>query len=284
MTTAIIIPAFNGLEYLKQNLPRLKDQKNTEIIIVDDASTDGTSEFITQKYPKIHLITNAKNTGFTKAVNIGVRASSADIIFLLNQDVVVKPNLVKMALPYFKVNPQLFAVTFNEGKFGYADVRFSRGFIHFSNHQSSSAHASFWASGGSCAFRKSAWDKLGGFDTVFSPGYFEDLDLGWRARKQGWEIIWTPEITVDHIHETAFKKAYSATDLQRIKDRNYLLCQWKNLDTVNLYTHVVALIFRCLTRPGFIIPTSMALNHLIPVVSYRRKHNKLLSDSQVFNV
>ena len=281
MTTAIVIPAFNGLPFLQSNLPAVLALKADEVIVVDDASTDGTGEFIRNTYPQIHLITNSSNRRFPKSVNTGFNSASADVIILLNQDVRPDKNLLSAVLPLF-ADSKVFAVSFNEGKYGRAKVDFTAGFLQYTSQKSKTIGISFWASGGSAAFRKSAWDKLGGFDTVFSPGYHEDLDIGWRARKNGYQILWCPDAKVDHARETAFNKAFSQEFLQRIKDRNYLICQWKNLDCGNLMTHLLAVFGRCLKSPGYFIPVFMAKLHWPGIIYYRLSHRHLLPDSTVF--
>lgn len=282
MTTAVVIPAYNGLEYLKINLPAVLRLKSDQVIIVDDASTDNTGEFITSTYPEIKLITNPENLRFPKSVNIGFKAAEADVIILLNQDVTPHPDIITKVRKYFD-DPKLFAVSFNEGKFGYAKVQFTKGFLQYTSQRSDSAHSSFWASGGSSAVKKIIWDQLGGFDPVFSPGYHEDLDISWRARKRGYKILWLPDARVEHQRETAFNKAFDAKHLQLIKDRNYLVCQWKNLSSGNLCLHFLAVLMRCLKHPGYLIPVAMAKWHLLSIISYRLTSKNLQSDNQIFN-
>ena len=283
MTTAVVIPAYNGLVYLQANLPAVLDLKADEVIVVDDASTDKTSEFIRNSYPDIHLITNVSNRRFPKSVNIGFSSTSADVIFLLNQDTRPDMGLIKSVIPYFKKNPKMFAVTFNEGRLGWAKVEFVRGWLQYTSQISKSPHASFWASGGSAAFSKTLWDKLGGFDPVFSPGYHEDLDIGWRARKHGLEILWLPRAKVEHEREATFSKTFSVTELQHIKERNYLICHWKNLGRKYLWLHVLGLTRRCLLHPGFINPLFMAIQSLPAILRYRHSAKNLLSDTEVFH-
>ena len=95
MTTSIVIPVFNGEEFLKANLPAVISLAADEIIIVDDASTDGSAEFIAQSFPQIKLIRHSRNCRFPITVNNGFSHATGDIIFLLNQDVNPQPDLIK---------------------------------------------------------------------------------------------------------------------------------------------------------------------------------------------
>mgnify|MGYP001599531231 FL=1 len=259
MTSSIVIPVFNGEEFLKANLPAVISLAADEIIIVNDASTDGSAEFIAQSFPQIKLIRHSRNCRFPISVNDGFSHATGDIIFLLNQDVNPQPDLIKKTLPHF-ADPKVFAVTFSEQNRAWAKGEFKNGFLEFTNGpRDNKIHESLWASGGSAAFRKDLWDKFGGFDPIFTPGYFEDLDLGWQARRAGYKIIWDPKCSVQHLAETAFNKAFSPQKLRYIKERNYLLAHWKNLTGKQLREHTHFLFLRILRHPGFIIPTLWAL-------------------------
>ena len=98
-----------------------------------------------------------------------------------------------------------------------------------------------------------------GFDPIFSPGYYEDLDLGLRAKKVGYKTIWDPKCEVDHLTEGTFPKSFSSKKLQYIKERNYLIAVWKNIDQNLWGTHVLSLIKRIIKGPGYLVPVCMAI-------------------------
>lgn len=256
---SVVIPAYNGQEYLQANLPAVVALGADEVIIVDDASSDGTVDFITRKYPRIKLVRHEINQRFPISVNNGTAYASGEIIFLLNQDVKPNKDLIKNTLPHF-ADPQIFAVTFSEQGRSWAKGEFKNGFLEFTNGpRDNKIHESLWASGGSAAFRKDLWDKLGGFDPIFSPGYFEDFDLGWRARRAGYKILWDPKCRVDHVTESSFNQAFDPIKLRRIKERNYLLAHWNNLRGWQWIQHIFYLKLRLIKHPGYIIPVGMAL-------------------------
>lgn len=258
MTTSVVIPAYNGQKFLEANLPSVMALGAEEIIVVDDASIEPVS------FPKVKTIHHPKNLGFPISVNEGFAAAIGDIVILLNQDVKPDKNLLKYTLPHF-ADPKIFAVTFNEQGRSWAKAEIKNGFLEFTNGPlDHNIHSSFWASGGSAAFRKSYWDALGGFDPRFSPGYYEDLDISWRASNRGYDIIWDPKAKVEHITpESTFNKTYPKKSLQLIKDRNYLLCHWKNLSRRDIPAHISSLLKRLLSHPGYLIPTLMALSKII---------------------
>lgn len=259
MTTSIVIPAFNGLEFLRQNLPLVSRLGADEIIVVDDASTDGSADLVAQKYPQVKLIRNSINRRFPITVNTGFSHAQGEIIILINQDVKPDKNLIKHVLPHF-VDPKIFAVTFNENGRSWAAGGWQNGLLEFTNGKlDNRLHESLWPSGGSAAYRHDTWNHLGGFDPIFTPGYFEDLDLGLRARNAGYKIIWDPKCRVDHLTETAFNKAFSPRRLRYIKERNYLIANWKNLPSGMWTAHTTSLIKRIVKNPGYLVPVLWAL-------------------------
>ncbi len=259
MTTSVVIPVYNGENYLQDNLPFVNRIDVDEIVIVDDASTDGSAEFIAENYPAIKLVRHQVNLRFPISINDGFKNATGDIVFLLNQDLKPQKDLVKNTVRHFN-NPDVFAVTFNENGRSWADGKWVDGMLEFTNGKlDNQLHDSLWPSGGSSAIRHDLWNKLGGFDPIFTPGYFEDLDLGLRAHKAGYKIIWDPKCRVDHLTEGTFPKSFGAKKLQYIKERNYLIAVWKNIDNKLWPAHIFSLIKRIIVGPGYLIPVLWAI-------------------------
>lgn len=274
MKTSVVIPNWNGKELLRKNLPAVLEGGFDEIIVVDDGSTDDSVEYLkslqTTDY-RLRLIFNKGNLGFGKSVNRGVEATSADIVFLLNTDVRPEGDVVSPVLRHFK-DPKVFGVSLNEGKFGWARPKIENGFVgHEPGGKTNKPHATFWVSGGSGVFRKSMWDELGGLDTVYSPFYWEDVDLSFRALKKGWKLIWEPAVKVEHEHEaTINKKFFSPRYLNYIKERNQLLFHWKNLEIGWIVKyHLLGVVKRFIRHPGYAVPLLLAAIKF-PTVFLRR--------------
>jgi len=242
--TSIIIPNFNGLENLKKNLPSVlrlaKNKLVVEIIIVDDASTDSSVPFINQLAKKktvIKLIKNQKNLGFGPTVNKGVKKAKGEIVILFNTDVVPQGNILKYVLPYFQ-KKDTFAVSFLErtkmnGKaelHGRGRGELKKGFFfHQKYPEYQTSGYSLWAVGGAAAFDKKKWLKLDGFDEIFAPFYWEDVDLGFRAWLKGFKIYFEPKAVVWHHHpKGSIKTHYSDSFIKAISYRNQFLFFWKH--------------------------------------------------------
>jgi len=289
---SIVIPNWNGRELLEKNLPSVIKASNypgnriTEIIVVDDKSADDSVSYLQKEYAdKIKLIKHTKNRGFSCAINTGVRAAKGDIVVSLNTDVSPKENFLKSVLSLFR-DPDVFAVSFHEP--GRSSVRgvFKDGFIvHEPNKEGDIVQDTFWVNGGTGAYRRSVWIALGGMDEkLLSPLYWEDVDLGYRALKRGYRLLWDPNSIVHHESESTTKKLPKKY-LQRIQERNHLLFIWKNLTSQNLLRrHLAGLIKRIVTGPGYIRIVFMALSKFGVLLKQRAREKKeaRISDEAIF--
>lgn len=283
-TVDVVIPNFNGRKMLEKHLPsvlRFTKPLNS-LIVVDDCSIDDSSSFLREKYPSVKLLKNPTNLGFTKSVNIGVQSSDADFVVLLNTDVVPKLNYLENALEYLS-SDGIFAVTFNEQNSSWPDVSWSAGKFAFCiGGDKTKARYSAWFSGGSSIVNRRAWVKLDGFDPVFSPGYWEDIDLGWRAWKSGYKIIWDPKSKVEHQHESTFS-TLKPSYINTIRQRNELLFTWKHfIDRNYSIDHIRFLAKYTFTHPGYarIITAAIAKMRQLR----HNDHSSILSNIQILNI
>lgn len=282
MKTSIIIPWFNTDELVNKNLPVVlvaaKNPANNiaEVIVVDDGSKDKSADEIKKIFPEIKLIRHKVNRGFSAAVNTGVRAAKGQLICLLNSDVLPEINFLENISKDFE-NPGVFAVSLNEkGELGWAKGYFKNGFVeHESGGKSENSHRTFWVSGGSGVFRRETWITLGGMDEkLYSPYYWEDLDICYRAMKRGYELLWEPMALVSHEHETTIKKLPGGR-VQNIQERNQLLFIWKNMTSGQLTRrHIAGLLRRLVRHPGYIKIVFMALGKIGLVLRRRFREAK----------
>jgi len=242
MNVSVVIPNYNGEEILGKNLPKvLEAAKDAEIIVVDDASVDGSLRVLNNFKTKIRVVKNEKNLGFSSTVNKGVREAKGEIVILLNTDVAPEKNFLAPLLSHFK-DDSVFAVgcldksieknsTVLRGRgVGY----WKRGFLIHSRGEVDKA-STLWVSGGSGAFRKSIWGKLNGFNELYNPFYWEDIDLSYRAVKSGCKIIFESESVVIHEHEEgAVKERFPSSEIKAIAYRNQFIFVWKNATDLDL--------------------------------------------------
>jgi len=292
MKASIIIPNLNGESLLAKNLPyvvRAMENINNnilEIIVVDDGSCDGSVKLLKEKFPQVKLIKHKVNRGFSASINTGVRGSLGDLLVLLNTDVIPNEDFLIKVFPHYE-NPKMFAVSLHEKGYGWAKGGFKEGFIQISQGtEDTNFHESFFVSGGSGVFRRKIWMELGGMDEeLLSPFYWEDLDISYRALKRGYLVGWEPEAYVIHNHESTMAKL-SKKYVSRVKERNQLLCLWKNIVSKNLIRkHLIGLFARIARHPGYLRILLMALGRL--KIALRKKKREIkeskVSDEAIFS-
>lgn len=257
MKISVIVTNWNGQKLLQKNLAQIikASPQAQEIIVSDDASQDQSLAVVKKlqkKYPKLKLISHHKNLGFAKNSNLAVKKAKGDLIVFLNNDIFPSKNYIKACLPHFK-NLKIFGVGFAEKENkNFGQIFWKEGYLQYQPGRSKTTHISAWLSGGSSIIRKSIFEKLGGFDPIYKPFYSEDLDLGYRAWKSGYQLLWEPKALVSHCHQTTTKK-FPKRFLDYIKERNRLLAVYRNItDPQLLRLNRLALVGRVIFGPNYI--------------------------------
>lgn len=278
----IVIPSFNGKYLLEKHLPKILGNSDylNKIIIVDNGSDDDTVEWLKENYPEIEIIRNKTNLGFTKAINQGVAISTAEFLVLLNNDVRPEKGYLMNSIRFFE-DEKVFAVSFNETKSSWPDVSWKDGKLQFTRGEDKTEpRYSTWASGGSAIFRRSIWDKLGGMNEIYAPFYWEDIDIGYRAWKAGFKVIWDNLAIVHHEHESTSNK-FNQKYVNQIRQRNELLFTWINIkDRDFLSSHRQFLFSHILKHLGYLKVLIVAL---FRYPQNKQKSNFILSDKEVLS-
>lgn len=244
---SVIIPTYKNRELflnnLKHNLPFLK---GCEVIVVnDDPSESLKKNLITFK--NVILIENTENLGFGMSVNQGVKNTKGSYLLLLNNDVLLSDNSYLNSFKHFENDPNLFAVSFSQEEkdgtiVGKNAIFWKNGFFHHKRVIDNHFGNNGWAEAGSCLIDKKKFLELKGFDPAYSPFYWEDVDLSYRATKKGWKILFDPQIKVIHHHESTISKYYSREKIKTIAFRNQLIFTWKNINNIKtILEHLINL-------------------------------------------
>jgi histidinol-phosphate aminotransferase len=200
LRVSVVIAARNAGAYLFKSLQSLyqSSYKNVEVVVVDDCSTDESRQ-IAARFP-CRLIPLAERCGPGKARNIGVDASSGEIIFFTDADVMVCPGTIEQVANFFNANPDIDAVLgcYTKEIPGHDFVSNYKNLLHHFVHQRSAGPvAGFFTACG--AIRRGAFEKVGGFDESVADCSLEDLELGMRLHRRGGKIALHPEIQVTHL-------------------------------------------------------------------------------------
>jgi len=252
---SVIIPVYKNNQVFLNNLKKnLKFFDDCEILIVnDDPEKSIKKQIIAFKNKNIFLIENKNNIGFGQSVNTGAKHAKGDYLFLLNTDVILNDKSYLHALKHFNKNHDLFAVSFAQIErdkkiVGKNIIYFKDGLFCHRKANDLNFGLNAWAEGGACLIDKKKFNYLGGFDNLYSPFYWEDVDLSYRAWKAGFKILFDPKILVEHYHETTIKKYFDKNKVQTIAYRNQLIFTLKNATDFDLITKFIFFVFKRLIK------------------------------------
>ncbi|MBA2361843.1 MAG: glycosyltransferase family 2 protein [Actinobacteria bacterium] len=201
----VVIPTWNGRHLLEGCLRALAAQTIAcSVIVADNGSTDGTIELVREASPAARLVELGENLGFGPAVNRGVAAGAAPFVVLVNNDVHCDPSFLERLAAPFEESPQIGMVAgllLRPGRmvvdsYGLELDRTLAAFPRFAGepyHPERLDESGLFApSGGAAAYRRRAFESVGGFDErLFA--YMEDVDLGLRLQGAGWRCAGAPE-------------------------------------------------------------------------------------------
>lgn len=234
---AIIIVNYNTKTLLEKcilSLQKAAENLTSQIIVVDNASTDGSVELIQEKFLTIKLIINKNNLGFAKAVNLAINSISADYYLLVNSDMIVNESAIKKMLEIIATDKNIGIlgcqliypdgrVQASVGKFPskltefFTKTRLYKIFNYGRYFVPKFKELTYldWVSGGFMLIKKAVINKIMGFDENFFM-YLEDIDFCRRAKDAGFRIAFTPEVKILHYHQgSAGKNLALANNYER---------------------------------------------------------------------
>ncbi len=303
-----VIPNWNGRDLLERYLPSViaaaAGSPENEVLVVDNASTDGSAEFLRERFPQVRVLALDRNRGFGGGSNAGFRAARNDIVVLLNSDMRVEPDLLQPLLDGFS-NPRVFAVS---GQIFFTDPNKRReetgltegawleGRLHVRHiidQRVRSLFPVFYAGGGSSAYDRRKFLALGGFDPLYEPFYLEDTDVSYLAWKRGWTVHYEPRSVVYHEHRGTIGRRFDEAFIRTVLRKNYLLFAWKNIHDWRRLVGQLANVYgsmwvRLLTgdTPTRTSPPALvkAFRQLPRVLAARRRARSLavISDTEAF--
>jgi GT2 family glycosyltransferase len=220
---SIIIVTYNCVNLIGPCLDSvlISTYPNIEIIVIDNASRDGTPEYVSRRYPNVALIQTGRNLGFGGGNNFGIRKAKGDYILLLNPDTIVDPYYVSELYAVESSDPSVAMVG---GKILMPDGRIQSagatvdsqgytinyGFGKPGNEACNELKDVDYVGGGAAMVTRSALATIGLLDPIYTL-YYEDTDWCWRARRRGMKVIYVPGARVLHFGGGVPGKFYPPT-------------------------------------------------------------------------
>lgn len=303
MKVAILVLNYNGKDLMERFLHSIcmaaeASSYECDVHVVDNLSSDGSCEYLRENFPDVKLHVAQENKVLC-SYNDVVEKLDSEIVIFLNNDMKVEPDFVDHLVKHFKekdvmfVAPRLmnFDNTFNGGK---SYLEFKNGAIKVAVDAETFMDPGQTQAISTGAFRRGVFVEFGGFDDLYLPGIWEDVDICFRGMTQGWRGVYEPDSIIWHAESTTFHREYGRKKKLRIAHRNMFLFIWKNItDPGMLAIHLI------LTPPRVIVQLLrgkeeiiggffMALKRL-PLVLTKRKslknewENRVLPDRSLIS-
>lgn len=270
----VVIPNYNGIKYIRGCMDSLRSQKGEvfHILIIDNASKDGSLEILQQEYPEARVISLKENTGFCHAVNLGIRESKTPYVILLNNDTIVKPDFVKNLVKTIEESEEIFSVSaqmlsmedesiLDGAGDGYCILgwAYSRGKGRPAKEYNKKADV-FSACAGAAIYRKSIMEQIGYFDENHF-AYLEDVDIGYRARIYGYRNVYEPTAKVIHAGSAASGSRYNEFKT-KLASANNAYVVIKNLPLLLLLLNAPFLLLGFLVKSCFFARKKMGMLYI----------------------
>ncbi|MCC8127664.1 MAG: glycosyltransferase family 2 protein [Clostridiales bacterium] len=257
----IIIPNYNGLHFMEPCLRALEAQtcQDFDLLVVDNGSSDGSVEWLKEReIPTVFLETN---TGFSGAVNRGIRASETPYVILLNNDTEPEPDYVEELLKAIEASPRIFSVSPRMVQLYHKELiddagdmyslmgwAYQRG-VGQETERYNRPCMIFSACAGAAIYRRAVFDEIGLFDEMHF-AYLEDMDVGYRAKIAGYYNRYCPDSVVYHVGSGTSGSKYNSFKV-RLAARNNVYLNVKNMPLFQLLVNLPFLILGMLVKYGF---------------------------------
>jgi len=288
----LIVTNWNGKHLLRECLPTLRaavdyDTAHAyEVMVIDDCGTDGSLDMLAEEFPWVRRERTPRNLGFQGANNYAAGLAASPLIMLLNNDIKLHPQALYHLARHFD-SGDVFAVSgriydFDETTFLYGNRggRFQKGHFHLYEKEPFDTTQTLFACGGAMMVDRRRYLALGGFDALYHPLYYEEIDLSYRALKRGWAVRYEPESIAYHKVRGTITRQKKLNQIRRISARNNYLFVFANiLDadwTREILWYVPLFLLRDLVRGRFRFWAAlwMALPRLPRALAKRRRERQ----------
>lgn len=265
MKVTIVIPNYNGKHFMASCLESLENQtyKDFKTIIVDNASSDGSLEYLSCHYPELEVIALNKNYGFSKAVNVGIAHASTPYVILLNNDTRADTRYVEKMVEAIESSQDIFSVSSKMVQMYHPNLIDSTGDLYTilgwgvcrgtgqPVTRYNTQDSIFTACAGAAIYRREVFKRIGLFDELHF-AYLEDIDIGYRAQIYGYRNIFSPEAIVYHVGSGTSGSKYNSFKV-RLSARNSIYLNYKNMPVPVLLLNLLPLLIGFFIKSIFFI-------------------------------
>ena len=237
----LIITNWNGSNLLRECMPtvleavRFDRHHCYEVMVIDDCSTDNSLGILADEFPEVRTEQTPQNLGFQEANNYAVKLAESKIVMPMNNDIKLDPKALHYLAQHFD-NKDIFAVSgkifaFDQTTFLYGNRGgyFQKGHFHLYEKPPEDDSQTLFACGGAFMVNRQKYLDLGGFDSMYHPLYYEEIDLSYRALKRGWKVHYEPQSIAYHKVQATITRQEKLRRISLISARNNYLFVWKNI-------------------------------------------------------
>lgn len=265
-----VIPGLDDFGLLEKNLPPLLDElvpAGGEVVLVDDTGRDVIAGWVERELEQhlvdashlasVRVVARAENGGFAAALLDGVTAAKHPLVFAMNPDIRVTagflaPLVERLVEGVHSVVPRILLFGEDDRIESVVEIDFERDVAYVRQRGLDGEAARFeraatpvtYAIGGAMLLRRAPFVESGGFDRLFDPFYYEDVDLGFGAWAAGEEVVYEPASVVEHHHRGTIRSRVDGDFVRAVIERNRYLFQWKYMGDDEASRRHVASLYR----------------------------------------
>lgn len=289
--STIVIPNYNGIDYIEKCLRSLAGEP-AHIIVVDNGSEDGSREVVREKFPEVELICLDQNYGFCKAVNVGIENSKTSYVILLNNDTEIESGFVRALEQPLEWRGEIFSGSAQMRSMHQPELiddagdyycalgwAFGRGKDKPVRDYQKTCRV-FAACGGAAIYRRKIFDEIGVMDENHF-AYLEDIDLGYRARIQGYYNIYIPKAVVYHAGSAVSGSRHNSFKV-KLSAQNSIYLAYKNMPLIQLLLNLPLLFAGFAVKTVFFAKKGLGKDYLLGLcngvglcVSAKGRENKV---------
>jgi len=259
---SVVMPSLDDLDLFERHLPALFNElerrgAGDEVVVVDDTGRGVLAPTFAERWPSVRVVTMPANSGFARAMTAGVEAARNELVFAMNPDVHVRRGFLDPLVAcladqdVWAVVPRILLGGRDDKIESWAFLRERNGLIELDqpilsgeqeSHALKLAPVAF-AVGGACLYRRADFLATG-FDPLFEPFYWEDIDWSWEGWRRGKRVLYQPASVVEHQHRGTIGRRVPEGFVRAMVERNRLLFAWKHVDEPELQRRHLGALYR----------------------------------------